>query len=76
MPVYSYLCRNCGEKFDLLVGVVSEKTEVKCPKCGSSSIEKTFASFGINVSSKNKNINSCGESCPRGNCPMKNRQGG
>ena len=70
MPIYSYVCKDCGEEFDLLVGVVSEKTEFKCKKCGSSNIEKTFASFGVNVSSGTNNLNSSGPSCPTGTCPL------
>ncbi len=32
MPLYSYICKECGEKFDLLVGMTQEKTELKCQK--------------------------------------------
>lgn len=69
MPVYTYVCKDCGQVFDLLVGVSSEKVELKCRKCGSKKIEKRFASFGINVSSGNKDSGSSCPTCPTGTCP-------
>lgn len=70
MPIYTYICRDCGEKFDLLVGVVSEKVELKCKKCGSIHIEKTFATFGVNVSRGTNVPDSPCQSCSTGTCPM------
>ena len=40
MPIYTYVCKDCNEKFDLLVGVMSEKTEIKCKKCNSKNIKR------------------------------------
>lgn len=68
MPIYTYICKSCGEKFDLLVGVGSEKSEPRCKKCGSEDIQKQFATFGVNTSSGNKLDSSKGPSCPAGNC--------
>lgn len=68
MPVYSYICKGCGAKFDLLIGVTSKDEEKICKKCGSKNIEKTFASFGVNVS-PGKSSSSSGPSCPTGTCP-------
>lgn len=67
MPVYSYICKNCGEKFDLLVGVTIEKEELRCKKCGSKKIVRGISSFSVGKSS------SCGSdsSCPAGTCPMR-----
>ena len=64
MPVYTYICEDCGEKFDLLVGMTSEKTELKCSKCNSKNIKKTFSSFSV------KSSNSSGPSCPTGTCNL------
>jgi len=35
MPLFEYRCNECGRCFDLLVGVVAEKVELRCPRCGS-----------------------------------------
>ena len=64
MPIYTYVCKDCGEKFDLLIGVTSEKTELKCKKCNSKNIQKTISTFSVG----NKSGFS-GSSCPTGTCP-------
>ncbi len=40
MPLYEYLCKKCGNAFTLLVGVIAEDDEEKCPRCDSSKIER------------------------------------
>lgn len=65
MPIYSYACKDCGEKFDLLIGVGAGKDELKCVKCGSKNIQKMFASFSIGSGK-----GSSGSSCPTGTCPL------
>ncbi len=68
MPIYNYVCKECGENFDLLMGVTSERVEPKCRKCGSKNIEKILSSFSVG-SSKGK-PSSSGLSCPTGTCPI------
>jgi len=67
MPIYTYVCKDCGEKFDLLVGVTSKKTELKCNKCSSENIEKTLGSFSVGSSGGGANFS--GSSCSTGTCP-------
>jgi len=67
MPVYTYICKDCGEKFDLLIGVSSEKVELKCKKCGSKDIEKALTTFSVRNSGSSSG--SSGPSCPTGTCP-------
>jgi putative FmdB family regulatory protein len=68
MPLYSYVCKDCGEKFDLLVGVTAQKAELKCPECKSVNIARTFAAFSTGKSSKSNSSDS--SSCPTGTCPL------
>ena len=67
MPIYTYVCKDCSEKFDLLVGVTSKKTELKCKKCSSRNIEKTLGSFSVGNSGGKSS--SAGSSCSTGTCP-------
>ncbi len=67
MPVYTYVCKDCNEEFDLLIGMTSEKIELKCKKCNSENIEKKLGSFSVGHS-KGKSVSS-GPSCPTGTCP-------
>jgi putative FmdB family regulatory protein len=66
MPMYSYLCKACGKKFDLLIGVTAEKTEFKCKYCNSKNIEKTLSSFSVGSA---RGRSSPGTSCSTGACP-------
>jgi len=66
MPIYSYVCKDCGHKFDLLVGVTKDKVDLKCEKCGSENIEKRFSAFSVGSSESNL---SSGPSCSTGTCP-------
>lgn len=67
MPIYSYICKDCGEKFDLLIGVTAEKEELKCKKCGSKKIDRKISGFSVGRSS-----NSGSDSiCSADTCPMK-----
>jgi len=68
MPIYTYICNNCGERFDLLVGVSSEKVEFRCKGCNSKNIEKTLTAFS--VGSPGGKSGCSRPSCPTGTCPF------
>ena len=67
MPIYTYVCKDCSEKFDLLIGMTFEKTELKCKKCDSSNIDRVLSSFSVGNSGGKSS--SSGSSCPTGTCP-------
>ena len=69
MPIYSYICKDCKERFDLLIGFGDKDEKSVCKKCGSKNIEKTFSSFGVG-SSAQKGKASSESSCPTGTCPL------
>ncbi|MCK5706502.1 MAG: hypothetical protein KAI43_02525 [Candidatus Aureabacteria bacterium] len=72
MPIYTYICNKCSKEFDLLEGVTKEKAKKVCPTCGSKSIKKTFASFGVGKekTSLSQMQGNC-STCPHGNsCGM------
>ena len=66
MPIYTYECKSCGQKFDLLINVGAGKEEMKCTKCNSKNIKKIFAPFNT-VSG---NDSSSSQSCPTGTCNL------
>ena len=43
MPIYEYICRNCGRKFTLYILNTVEKEEERCPYCGSTDIRKLIS---------------------------------
>jgi putative FmdB family regulatory protein len=48
MPIYEYVCKECGTDFEQLV--MGESTTVACPKCDSDKLMKKFSAFGMSVS--------------------------
>lgn len=46
MPIFEYKCSACGGDFELLV---RSDTDVACPECGSSRIDKKFSVFASHV---------------------------
>jgi putative FmdB family regulatory protein len=43
MPIFSFVCDDCAEKFELLVGM-TENVKLQCAQCGSTNISKVFGS--------------------------------
>ncbi|GEM_PF-197024 len=53
MPVYDYRCKKCGKKFSITMSITEHDTKrVKCPKCGSRSVEQQVAAFYAVTSKK------------------------
>ncbi len=45
MPIYEFECRDCGHRFEELVGsqVGTEADDVACPDCGSNEVERLLS---------------------------------
>jgi putative FmdB family regulatory protein len=63
MPIFEHKCQQCGHKFEKLV---FGKEEIKCPQCGSTSLDKLFSTFSVSNKSGHKNF----KSCQKGICNM------
>jgi len=67
MPIYEYLCRQCGHKFEAIVQ--GDKSPV-CPSCQNERLEKQFSAFAVgstgdwSAASSSAPCGSCGD--PRG----------
>lgn len=47
MPLFEYKCSKCGDKFEELIMGSSGEKGLKCPKCGSSKVDKQLSVFAI-----------------------------
>lgn len=45
MPVFDYRCTRCGNRFTLLLGVVAEPQQERCPACESADISRLISRF-------------------------------
>ena len=66
MPIYTYVCKDCGQSFELLVGMTDNKEELKCEKCNSKNIQRTFASFNAGSGGSSSST----PTCPTGTCGL------
>jgi putative FmdB family regulatory protein len=67
MPIFEYLCQDCGKNFELLVRA---STAIECPSCNGKRLEKqlsVFAAAGRSEGFSTMPVTGCG-SCgdPRG----------
>ena len=53
MPIYDYLCRECGKKFEALVRKPGIDTP-QCPACGTENLEQEISMFLAPVPGKFK----------------------
>lgn len=50
MPIYEYVCKECGERFERLLMSLDSENTVTCPYCNSEEVDRvisSFASFGF-----------------------------
>ena len=46
MPIYTYLCDNCGVQFEKQQKF-SDQTLTRCPECGKKALKKVYQPVGI-----------------------------
>ena len=47
MPIYEYICKDCGHEFEELV--FSQDENVPCPKCGGTDTEKLMSACAAKI---------------------------
>jgi putative FmdB family regulatory protein len=45
MPIHEYCCKECGQKFELLVPSERLANSQHCPHCASDRLERLFSTF-------------------------------
>ncbi|MGM0441402.1 MAG: FmdB family zinc ribbon protein [Elusimicrobiota bacterium] len=52
MPIYEYRCKNCGSRFEKLIGVTEDSSKITCPDCSNAEVEKLLSTFNSGGSVK------------------------
>jgi putative FmdB family regulatory protein len=65
MPIFEYLCGECGHKFEAIV--FGEK-KAECPKCHAAELEQQLSTFSAQSKSSAAPTAGCGQ----GTCCMNN----
>jgi putative FmdB family regulatory protein len=50
VPIYEYVCQECGAKFEKFVRSMSSTAPIACPECQSEKVEKAISLFGMSQS--------------------------
>ncbi|MBL0176425.1 MAG: zinc ribbon domain-containing protein [Ignavibacteria bacterium] len=50
MPVFEYVCSDCGTPYEILHKTAENKALVECPSCQSKAHAKKFSTFAASVS--------------------------
>jgi len=72
MPIYEYVCNDCQTPYEKLV--MSSKSPIACPKCGSKQHTQQFSKFSTTNSSSSSASSS--DSSPSSSGPACHRPGG
>ena len=64
MPIFEYVCEDCGSKFEKLV---RNGEQVLCPSCGQNHLEQQFSSFAAHANGRDSYAGPM-PSCPSGMC--------
>ena len=65
MPIYEYICEDCGTKFEKLVRRNNHDT-LACPKCGQAHLTTALSTFAAHSNGKSKASEF--PACPGGMC--------
>ena len=65
MPLYEYVCADCGAFFEQWVRSASAKEEIVCPQCRSAAVDKKFSTFGVKGGAGASSVSS-GDNCSTG----------
>jgi putative FmdB family regulatory protein len=65
MPIFEYLCDDCGNKFEKLVRRAAEAARAECPSCGRDHVTTQVSSFAARTNGGAKDSM---PACPSGMC--------
>jgi putative FmdB family regulatory protein len=60
MPLYEYLCKECGERFEKLVRMSDDPRAIPCPSCASAAVERALSTFATGGAQRTAAAPSCG----------------
>ena len=63
MPLYEYICRDCGQPFEKMVRMSELDQAPVCPTCGSADTRKQISTFATRGVSTNSSVSAASSSC-------------
>jgi len=68
MPIYEYACTVCEKRFEELIRTATEETQLKCPYCSGSEIQRKMSVFGMPSTGSTLSSGPSCASCSRTSC--------
>lgn len=62
MPLYEYLCSECGQPFEKMMRFSEQEQQPACPTCGSQNTRKQISLFASSGGANQVSSGSCGTS--------------
>jgi len=47
MPIYEYVCADCGGRFQRLVSGFNDPSDLQCPRCGKAEVRRAVSRFAV-----------------------------
>ena len=66
MPIFGFVCEDCGEQFEELIFRVSTIDEVTCPTCGAEKVQRQLSRVAAPASGGSSLPSFSGASCAPG----------
>ncbi|MEW6447805.1 MAG: zinc ribbon domain-containing protein [Bacillota bacterium] len=66
MPIFEFRCLQCGNLFEKLFLDQQEEIELKCPRCGSDSLDRVISRANSMMGTKGKKPTLTTKSCSPG----------
>jgi putative FmdB family regulatory protein len=66
MPIFEYLCDDCGTKFEKLLRRSAESNDLLCPSCSSKHLTQQLSTFAAHAAGPSSQPSM--PSCPGGMC--------
>ncbi len=67
MPIFEYICEECGSKFEKLLR--GNAQEVLCPSCGKDKVKRELSTFAAHAGTRTQAAAPARGGCPAGMCP-------
>lgn len=66
MPIFEFVCLDCGDSFDKLVKSSYAITDINCPSCDSQDIKKKLSLFSSKISGGAQAVTAASSCAPSG----------
>ena len=60
MPLYEYICRTCGDRFEKLIRGDTNGARIVCPSCASTTVTHAFSTFATSSGRAEQSTPACG----------------